>query len=127
MKANVNLTQDFSSGFSWSETGRHVWEMAAPYTENGRRLYVYAYQMFAYDKVGRGAAILSPAHFHLPTPTSENVRFGNSSPGRMCVPKFMTFHGCLGPKKCIHFGRKKEERIILTNTVGPSAPEVLGP
>ena len=72
---------------------------------------LYAYQIsFAYDKVGGGAAILSPAHFHLATPTSENFRFRKFSPSRTCVQKFVSFHGRLGPQKCIRFGRKKERK-----------------
>ena len=74
-------------------------------------LTLYAYQIsFAYDKVGGGAAILSPSHFRLATPTSENFRFRKFSPSRTCVQKFVSFHGRLGPQKCIRFGRRRRKK-----------------
>ena len=68
--------------------------------------------------MGGGAAILSPAHFHLATPTSENFRFRKFSPSRTCVQKFVSFHGRLDPQKCIRFGRKKEERRRIKTASG---------
>ena len=83
---------------------------------------LYAYQIsFAYDKVGGGAAILSPSHFRLATPTSENFKFRKFSPSRTCVQKFVSFHGRLGPQKCIRFGRKKEERKKKEEELKPRA------
>ena len=69
---------------------------------------------------GRRGGHFKPAHFPLATPTSEKFRFQHFSPSRTCVPNFMTFHGRLGPQKCICFGRKRKNNLYKNKqALGP--------